>query len=69
MTQALEQSTYTHEEYLEFEVASEERHEYVNGEVRLMTGATPGHNDVASNLLVALKLQLKGKPYRIFVTD
>jgi hypothetical protein len=27
-----------HEEYLEFELASEERHEYVNGEIRLMTG-------------------------------
>jgi len=69
MTQALEQRTYTHEEYLDFEVASEERHEYVNGEIRLMTGGTPDHNDIASNLLVALKLQLKGKPYRIFVTD
>ena len=69
MTQTLEQRTYTREEYLDFELASEERHEYVNGEIRLMTGGTPDHNDIASNLLVALKLQLKGKPYRIFVTD
>ncbi len=69
MTQTLEQRTYTCEEYLEFEVASGERHEYVNGEIRLMTGGTPDHNDIASNLLVALKLQIKGKPYRIFVTD
>jgi hypothetical protein len=41
MTQALEQRTYTHEEYLKFEVALEERHEYVNGEIRLVTGGTP----------------------------
>ncbi|WP_282560928.1 Uma2 family endonuclease [Trichothermofontia sichuanensis] len=27
------------------------------------------HNDIASNLLVALKLALKGQPYRIFITD
>ena len=69
MTQTLEQRTYTREEYLDFELASEERHEYVNGEIRLMTGGTPNHNEITSNLLVALKLQLKGKPYRIFVTD
>jgi len=69
MTQTLEQRTYTREEYLDFEVASEERHEYVNGEIRLTTGGTPNHNEITSNLLVALKLQIKGKPYRIFVTD
>ncbi|MBW4617929.1 MAG: Uma2 family endonuclease [Cyanosarcina radialis HA8281-LM2] len=69
MTQALKQRTFSREEYLEFEINSEERHEYVNGEVRLMTGGTPDHNDIASNLLVALKLQLKGKPYRIFMAD
>lgn len=69
MTQALEQRTYTREEYLKFEVASQERHEYVDGEIRLMTGGTPNHNDIASNLVVALKLLLKGKPYRVFITD
>lgn len=69
MTQALEQRIYTPEEYLEFEVTSEERHEYVNGEIRLMTGGTPDHNEIASNLLLALKLQLKGKPYRTLIAD
>jgi Uma2 family endonuclease len=69
MTQALGQRTPTHDEYLELEIASEERHEYVNGEIRLMTGGTPDHNDIATNLMVALKLQLKGKPYRTFIAD
>ena len=69
MTQALDQRTYTREEYLEFEIASQERHEYVDGEIRLMTGGTPDHNDITSNLVVALKLLLKGKPYRVFITD
>jgi Uma2 family endonuclease len=69
MTQALEQRTYTREEYLEFEVASEERHEYVNGDIRLVTGGTPNHNDIAGNLYVQIKLALKGKPYRTFYTD
>lgn len=69
MTQALEQRTYTHEEYLEFEVASVERHEYVNGEIRPMTGGTPDHNELAINLAALLKSALRGKPYRIFGAD
>jgi Uma2 family endonuclease len=69
MTQVLEQRTYTCEEYLEFEMASQERHEYVNGDIRLMTGGTPNHNDIAGNLYVQIKLALKGKPYRTFYTD
>jgi len=69
MTQALEQKIYTREEYLEFEVASEERHEYVNGAIRLMTGGTPDHNELAINLAALLKSTLRGKPYRIFGAD
>jgi len=69
MTQTLEQRTYTREEYLEFEMASEERHEYVNGEIRLMTGGTPDHNELAINLATLLKSALRGKPYRIFGAD
>lgn len=64
MTQAIEQRIYTREEYLKFEVASQERHEYVDGKIRLMTGGTPNNNDISSNLVVALKLLLKGKPYQ-----
>jgi Uma2 family endonuclease len=69
MTQALEAKKYTTEEYLEFEVNSEERHEYVDGEIRLMTGGTPNHNEIAGNLYVLLKLALRGKEYRTFYTD
>lgn len=69
MTQALEQRTYTREEYLDFEVAAEERHEYVNGEIRPMTGGTPDHNELAINLATLLKSALRGKPYRIFGAD
>ncbi|QQE63780.1 hypothetical protein GFS31_04490 [Leptolyngbya sp. BL0902] len=69
MIQTLEQCTYTHEEYLEFELASEERHEYVNGEIYLITGGTPNHNEIAINLAALLKSALRGKPYRIFGAD
>jgi len=60
---------YTAEDYLALEVDSTERHEFVDGEIRLMTGGTPDHNVIAGNLLVALKLALRGKPYTTFVTD
>jgi len=60
---------HTAEEYLELEVNSQERHEFVDGDIRLMTGGTPNHNVIAGNLLVVLKLALRGKPYSTFVTD
>jgi len=60
---------YTAEEYLELDVNSTERHEFVDGEVRTMTGGTPDHNVIAGNLLVVLKLALRGKLYSTFVTD
>ncbi|PSB02143.1 Uma2 family endonuclease [Merismopedia glauca] len=69
MTQLLQQRTYTAEEYLELEVASENRSEYRNGEIIAMTGGTPNHNDIAGNLYIPLKLALKGKGYRTFYTD
>ena len=69
MTQTIEKKTYTTEEYLEAEIFSEERHEYINGEIKLMTGGTPNHNDIVSNLLIALKLGLRKKAFRTFVAD
>ncbi|WP_026101061.1 Uma2 family endonuclease [Synechococcus sp. PCC 7336] len=69
MTQAIEKLTYSRAEYLKLELASEERHEYIDGEIRLMTGGTPNHNDIAGNLYILLKLGLKEKPYRTFYTD
>lgn len=67
--QAKEKKVYTPEEYLEFEVNSEERHEYINGEIVLMTGGTPNHNQIAGNFYAALNFALKRQPYRVFVTD
>jgi Uma2 family endonuclease len=60
---------YTAQEYLELEIASETRNEYRNGEIIEMTGGTPNHNELTSNLIVFLKTALKGEPYRVFITD
>lgn len=67
--QAEDKKYYTPEEYLDFEVNSEERHEYIDGEIVLMTGGTPNHNQIALNFSGALNFALKRQPYRVFVTD
>ena len=36
--------SYTAEEYLEAEVNSQDRHEFLKGKIVLMTGDTPHHN-------------------------
>lgn len=64
-----EKKIYTPETYLEFELSSDERHEYIDGELIPMTGGTPNHNEIASILNAALRMSLKGQPYSIFVAD
>lgn len=60
---------YSIEEYLEIEVKSEERHEYIDGQIIPMTGGTPNHNQIALNLSGTLNFALKRQPLRVFVTD
>lgn len=67
--QAEEKKIFTPDEYLELEVNSDTRHEYIDGEIIPMTGGTPEHNEIASILNAALRTSLKGKPYSIFVAD
>jgi Uma2 family endonuclease len=67
--QAKECDYYTPEEYLEFEINSPERHEYINGEIIPMTGGLPNHNLIIGNLYAALNFLLKREPYFVFVTD
>lgn len=69
MTQAETQKIRTPDEYLEFEVNSDTRHEYINGEIIPMTGGTPEYNEIVSTLNAALRVGLKGKPFSIFVAD
>jgi Uma2 family endonuclease len=64
-----EQRYYSPAEYLELEVNSEERHEYIDGQIIPITGGTPNHNQIAGNFSAALNFALKRQPYRVFVTD
>ena len=69
MIAQVETKTYTAEEYLAIEINSPDRHEFINGEIVLMTGGTPNHNEITSILNAILRVNLKGKPYSIFASD
>ncbi|MDR9402183.1 MAG: Uma2 family endonuclease [Halothece sp. Uz-M2-17] len=69
ISQPIKQKKYTRQDYLDFEVTSEERHEYVDGEIRKMVGGTPNHNRIIGNIFLSFKLALKGKKYDIFLSE
>jgi Uma2 family endonuclease len=59
----------TPEEYLEGERVSEIRHEYVNGRVYAMAGASDDHNRITGNLFSTLHTALRGKRCEAFIND
>jgi Uma2 family endonuclease len=59
----------TEEEYLEFERNSLMRHEYVNGVVYAMSGASLAHNRIVTRLYRALEKRLRGGPCEVFIQD
>lgn len=60
---------YTPTEYLDQEIVSDLRHEYLNGDIVPMTGGTPEHNQILLNLAGAMNSRLAEQPYRIFAAD
>jgi Uma2 family endonuclease len=56
---------WTWDAYLEWEARQEIRHEFVDGEVRAMTGGTEAHDVIASNLRMTLAAALKGSPCHV----
>jgi Uma2 family endonuclease len=69
ISQVQEKRTYSPEEYLELEIRSETRNEYIDGEIIPMSGATPNHNRITRNLCGALNFAFKGQPYEVFAVD
>jgi len=69
MVSAAEKLTLTAEDYLQGEASAEYKHEYLNGEVWALVGATDAHVTIVGNLLVLLKQSLKGTPCRTYISD
>ncbi len=57
------------QEYLEIERNSEIKHEYYDGEIFAMSGASRSHNLIVANVVGELRSQLKKKPCRVYPSD
>lgn len=56
-------------DYLAFERASEVRHEFIDGRVYAMSGASEAHNLIAGSIYVSLYTQLRGRPCKVYPSD
>jgi Uma2 family endonuclease len=57
------------EEYLRLEEAADEKHEYADGRIVAMAGASDNHELAAMNLSGALLQHLRGKGCRVYKSD
>jgi Uma2 family endonuclease len=57
------------QEYLDLERVSQDKHEYFEGRVIAMAGASLAHTDIVANLLREIGNLLKDKPCRILASD
>jgi Uma2 family endonuclease len=62
----LQTRRYTPEEYFALEERSEVRHEYVDGEVFAMAGASKSHNLIKGNLIAGLRPNVRQRGCRLF---
>lgn len=60
---------YTEDEYLALERVSQERREYLDGQIYLMAGESEAHGTICVNLTAEIANQLKGTPCRAFSKD
>ncbi|MGH6949668.1 MAG: Uma2 family endonuclease [Vitreimonas sp.] len=59
----------TLDEFLVWEEAQQDKHEFRNGQIRMMTGGTQRHNHIATNILVALRAKLGKGPCRPYAMN
>ena len=60
---------YTPEEYLAFEREAEEKHEFVDGEIVVIAGASREHNLIGVNVSSELRFGLKGSKCEVYAND
>lgn len=59
----------TAQEYLEFERASQAKHEFFRGDVYAMSGASRAHNLICSNLVRGLHQQFDNRSCEVYSSD
>ena len=66
---AYQEPAFGPDAYLNWEAEQADKHEYLNGEVFAMTGASDAHVTIAGNLFIALRQHLRGGPCSVFISD
>ncbi len=69
MVASPQNSYLTTEEYLQLETASDIKHEYFDGEIFAMAGATDTHVTIAGNIFALLLTHLRRSGCRVYISD
>ncbi|QUY40852.1 Uma2 family endonuclease [Acaryochloris marina] len=69
MVASPEQVHLSPEQYLSHEEASPIKHEYRDGEVYAMAGASDAHVTIAGNLFAILRNHIRGSGCRVYISD
>jgi Uma2 family endonuclease len=64
-----QQPYLTPDEYLQLEDASNIKHEYIDGQVYAMAGASDPHVTIAGNLFALLRSHVRGSGCRLYIAD
>ncbi|MCA8832768.1 Uma2 family endonuclease [Hymenobacter pini] len=64
--QSTPSARYTVAEYQELEAASQQRHEFFEGEVFAMSGASATHHTIRQNCVITLRSGLRGRGCKVF---
>ncbi|TAF03250.1 MAG: Uma2 family endonuclease [Nostocales cyanobacterium] len=59
----------TPEEYLQLEENSTIKHEYINGYIYAMAGASDPHVTIAGNIFALFHNHVRGSGYRVYISD
>jgi Uma2 family endonuclease len=62
-------TTWTEQEYLDWEVRNKIRHEYVDGHIFALSGTTKRHNRIAGNLYSLICAHLHGTTCQAYISD
>lgn len=69
MQSMIKDKAYSVEEYFQFEESSEIRHEFINGYLYEISGASRKHHFICKNLLFFFEKLLRTKGYLIFIEN
>jgi Uma2 family endonuclease len=67
--QVVKQQFISEAEYLAGEKISDIKHEYIDGDVFAMAGASASHNRLSLNIATAFNVHLAGKPCQPYISD